>query len=49
MRFSRWHNASTGHGLVAPAMASVQRIVAGQTGQYGLAAGSSGLVPQAAQ
>lgn len=42
-------NASTVDGQVATAMAAVERIVQGRTGQYGLAPGSSGLVPQAAQ
>ncbi len=42
-------NASTVDGQVATAMTCVERIVQGKTGQYGLAAGSSGLVPQAAQ
>jgi hypothetical protein len=42
-------NASTVDGQVATALACIERFVSGRTGQYGLAPGSSGLVPQAAQ
>ncbi len=48
-RISTVDNASTVDGQVATAMATAERIVGGRTGQYGLAPGNSGLVPQAAQ
>ena len=48
-RISTVDNASTVDGQVATAMAGAERIVGGKTGQYGLAPGNSGLVPQAAQ
>jgi hypothetical protein len=41
-------NASTAQGQVATALATVERVVQGRTGQYGLAAGATSLVPKAA-
>jgi copper transport outer membrane protein MctB len=41
-------NASTVQGQVAAGMATVERMVQGRVGQYGLAAGASALVPKAA-
>ncbi|MEV4352037.1 copper transporter [Actinoplanes sp. NPDC049596] len=41
-------NASTTDGQVATGMATVERLVQGKVGQYGLAAGASSLVPKAA-
>jgi hypothetical protein len=41
-------NASTVQGQVATAMTMVERLVQGKTGQYGLAAGASSMVPKAA-
>ncbi|MFF5085552.1 copper transporter [Actinoplanes sp. NPDC000266] len=47
-RISTVDNASTTDGQVATGMATVERLVQGKTGQYGLAAGASSLVPKAA-
>ncbi|GAA0505876.1 hypothetical protein Ade02nite_91190 [Paractinoplanes deccanensis] len=41
-------NASTTDGQVATGLATVERVVQGKVGQYGLAAGASSLVPKAA-
>lgn len=41
-------NASTVQGQVATAMATIERLVQGKAGQYGLAAGASSMVPKAA-
>jgi hypothetical protein len=41
-------NASTVQGQVATALATVERLVQGKIGHYGLAAGASSLVPKAA-
>jgi hypothetical protein len=41
-------NASTVQGQVATALATVERLVQGKTGHYGLTAGASSLVPKAA-
>jgi len=42
-------NASTVDGQVAAALTCIERFTQNKIGQYGLAAGSSGLVPKAAQ
>ncbi|XVU23066.1 copper transporter [Actinoplanes sp. CA-054009] len=47
-KISTVDNASTTDGQVATGMATVERLVQGKTGQYGLAAGASSLVPKAA-
>ena len=41
-------NASTAQGQVATAMVTAERMVQNKTGQYGLGAGASSLVPKAA-